>query len=207
MSHIIKGKLRSYISNCYSWLDNDNVCDIIKYIDENKIDVRADDNYILIKAATRGKLDLVKHLVGLGVDIKVNNNRAIKEASSNGHLELVKYLVSLGADTDGSYFRGVTYDFCFGCCVELASKNGHLNTIEYLIRVGANINCAKLDDNIINQMFVNSKYELLHKLLENDDTYSGSKIKKMVARINDMLLVNSINKNKKFTDILFLTKK
>lgn len=93
-----------------------------KYLLENGVDIKTDNNCAIRFASERGYIDLVKFLHENGADITAYDNYAVRYAAERGHFDVVKYLYENGADitTKNNYaFR-------------LSATNGHMKVAKYL---------------------------------------------------------------------------
>ena len=118
----------------------------------------------------------------------------LHDAIRKGDINKIKYLVSQGADIkdDNNY------------AIKWASKNGHLDVVKYLVSIGADINKINITNTLITKLYNNHCFELLHKLLENNDNSKYMEIKKQINKINNNLLINNIYNFYSFSDILFI---
>lgn len=101
----------------------------VKYLIENRADVRAENYYAFRWAAYNGHYEIVKFLVSVGADIHSYDDYAFRSAACYGRLEMVKFFVSIGANIHAKNDYAIRH----------ASGNGHLETVKYLVSIGANV--------------------------------------------------------------------
>lgn len=129
--------------------------DVLRYMTDLKVDIRADNNRALICACESGHLEIVKYLVDSGANIDARQLSPLILACKNGHYDIVKYLLEKNASVDSigdsslSLYKKMTnacaeiecverlYSTPFSTPLSSASENHHYKIIDILIEKGA----------------------------------------------------------------------
>jgi len=100
---------------------------IVKYLiskSNRKIDIRANNDWVLRHSASIGELCVVMYCVEQGANVHSNHDEALINTASIGHCNIVRYLIEVGkADP---HARG-------GEVLYLAARYGFVDIVEYLI--------------------------------------------------------------------------
>lgn len=152
---------------------------ILQYLINLGADFRVDNNYAICVASECGYLDVVKYLVEVGADFQADNNMPIRSASEFGHFDVIKYLVRVGAN-----FRDDN-----NAAIRMASKYEHYDIVKYLLSLGAYHPDIQIGYDLINCLYSEGKFDLVHKLIHNNNCNIENKKNEQFNFIK-----NSINK-------------
>lgn len=168
-----KSKISFGTANDIPWL-------VMQGIEEDKnINVRDEDNYLLIWACEKGHIPLVKLLIERGADLHDQDDRALTSACYYNHPELVEFLLDKGANPEADR----------GYLLSAISMKGYYKITEFLLKAGAK---KKIDQAI--RMAKNNGYndilELLQKYIHVNESIrdmmtpkSGKDVEKSIKRM------------------------
>ena len=100
---------------------------MVMFMVSNGVDIHANKDYALRRAAEYGHLEIIKYLVAHGADIHAENEYAIRRAAENGYLDVIDYLMAQGADIHAENDEAL----------RVADAYGDLELAAYLVARGA----------------------------------------------------------------------
>lgn len=80
-----------------SWASYYGNLNVVKYLVENGVDLRAENDYSVRAASQNGRLKVVKYLVENGADFRAENDYSVRAANRLGYIGVVDYLVEKGS--------------------------------------------------------------------------------------------------------------
>lgn len=99
--------------------------EVLRYLHEQGVDLRGDDDFVIGCAAEGGSLETLKfYIEELGADIKARDERAFYEAVHNGHRDVVDYIIELNG---GKLSKRMTES------VHWAQSYGHSDLVKHMI--------------------------------------------------------------------------
>ena len=112
----------------------------IYLVNENTIDIHADNDNAFRLSCHNGHLKLAQWLIQLGestgytkIDIHAYNDHAFIWSCYNGHLELAQWLIQLGESTGYTKINIHAWD---NFALEFSFSRGHLKLAEWLVQLG-----------------------------------------------------------------------
>ena len=121
----------------------------IYLVNENIIDIHADNDCAFRMCCQNGHLKLAQWLIQLGesngytkIDIHADNDYMFGNSCSNGHLKLAQWLIELGESSGYAKFDiHVVNDYAF----RRSCFYGHLELAQWLVQLGESSGYTKFD--------------------------------------------------------------
>jgi ankyrin repeat protein len=197
--------LRKEYNNVEEAARNGNLICMKYLIEEQKIDIRNNNNYALNSSIRGGHLNVVKYLVEeRGANIHRDNNSALQISVKNGHIDVVKYLIDQGADIHANnewilYYgisrghldivkvlveKGINIRLRYDEALQWAAEHGQLNIVKYLTEYYVESSPAISETPVLNNIYVRAPIPVINNI-QNDTT----KISTILSMNNIHLIV------------------
>jgi len=110
-----------HCSSLWRHCDGGNIC-AVQFLVERGADLRAKDDWAIVRASERGKFEMIKYLECRGLDICAMHNNPIIATCKGGYCVILEWMVDKGADIKAQ----------FGSPFHTACFYGHLAIVQWL---------------------------------------------------------------------------